>query len=87
MTIQINDLTLEIAKLIVTSCERYNITADIKCGSVRVDARSIVGIMELIGHDVDLIIINGRTIDVLDLINQLYIQRKRKVKILYKEEK
>ena len=80
MTIQINDLTMEIAKLIVTSCEQYDITADMKCGSVSVDARSIVGIMELIGHDVDLIIINGRTIDVLDLINELYMKGKCMVK-------
>ena len=72
MTIQINNLTLEIAKLIVKRCEQYNITADIKCGSISVDARSIVGVMELIGHDVDLIIINGGVIEVLDLINEMY---------------
>ena len=66
--------------MIVTFCEQYDITADMKCGSISVDARSIMGVMELIGHDVDLIILGGMMKNVLNLITELYKQSTCKVK-------
>ena len=70
-TIQINNLNPKTAKRIVQLCNEYELTADVKRGNIRVDARSIMGVMGLIGHDVDIVIFDEMSSDIMNMIDEL----------------
>lgn len=52
-------------------CDEYELTADVKSGNIRVDARSIMGVMGLTGHDVDIVIFDEMSSDIMNMIDEL----------------
>lgn len=61
----------DVAESLVAISNRYDIDIDIKCGSISVDGKSIVGVMQLVGHDVDISIVKGDSTDIISYIKEI----------------
>lgn len=71
MRVQYDLFDIDTAKKLVVAAEKWDIIADVKYGSILVDVRSLMGVMELIGHTVSINIISADTWKSLEFIKEL----------------
>lgn len=70
--VQVNLLDANTAQTLAEISNKYpEVDADVKYGSVMVDAKSIMGLMQLVGHSVDLRIVKGNMPDVMSYITEV----------------